>query len=142
MTIASTEKRVRRVCILLAALPVLFVGGIFWSDRFVAFDQSRTLSVHQALSEGLLQGFLGLNVVLFAAAVGLWRRQRWARWVATVWFPLLCVHNLGIELFITGSIQGQSWLHSILISTLWVASVGSVTFGPAASSYFRPGVDG
>jgi len=139
--LALPHKRIRRASLLLGAIPVIFIAVVLWSDSFTPFHD-KALSVRQALSEGVLQGFLALKVVLFAAAVGIWYRWPWSRWVAILWFPLLAAHNITVETWHTGTVAGESWVHAVLISSLWVASLAPVMFGTHARTYFNAGADG
>ena len=85
--------------------------------------QEHPISVREAWSAGLVQGFFLLNLLLAISAVGVWRLQSWARWVALAWFPLLATHNIAIELWHTQSVQAESWFQATVLSALWVGSL-------------------
>ena len=133
----ATQKNLSRLSLALAVIPVLFVVGIFWSDRFVAFDDSRTLSVRQALDAGLLQGFLLLNGVLLGGAVALYFRRSWARWLVLGWLPLLALHNLCMEWWQSGAASVGSTMQAAMISALWLWALFPFLAGRDAAELFR-----
>jgi hypothetical protein len=133
-------KSIRRIALVLGVLPILFITIIAWSGRFEFFG-GNVLSVDAAWSRGLLQGFLVLNILLFVAAIGLWHLKRWASFVAFSWFPLLATNNILTELWLTQSVQPESWFQAIVISAIWLGCLHSFLIGGQAREIFLAGAD-
>lgn len=128
---------IRRVAAVLGALSVLTTVVVLWSDRFMALGSEQAISVGEAWSAGLIQGFFFLNLALVIAAIGVWRLQSWARWIALAWFPMLAIHNLAIELWHTQSVLAESWAHATVISALWVGSLYRFLGSQQAAAIFH-----
>ncbi|MBI2397482.1 MAG: hypothetical protein HYV17_06755 [Xanthomonadales bacterium] len=128
---------IRRVAALLGALGLLIPIGVIWSDRFMAMGSAQTISVREAWSAGLIQGFFILNLVLALAAVGVWLLRSWARWLALAWFPLLAANNIATELWHTHSVQPDSWFQATVLSVLWVGSLYRFLAGQQAAVIFH-----
>lgn len=128
---------VRRIAWFLGVLPVLAISVCIWSDRFIAADPARVMTIGEAWSAGMIQGFFLLNFLLIVAAFGVWHLRSWARWVAFLWFPALAANNIITEILHTNSVQAESWFNAVAISAIWICGLYPSLASRQATAIFR-----
>jgi hypothetical protein len=128
---------ISKTALVLGAMPIVVILALVLTGRFSAGDTEEVLSLNEAWSRGLLQGFLFINIALLPIAVGVWRLQNWARWAALLWFPVLATNNIVTDLWQWSTVHFDTLLNGGLISAIWLWVVWRQLFTREVSAAFH-----
>lgn len=135
----SPKASLRKTALALGVIPVVLLLTLFITDRFTVWDEP--LSLSDAWSRGLVQGFILLNIALVPIAIGVLRARPWARWAALLWFPALVVNNVLIDLWHLHSVRGDTIFIGLSIAAFWVWAAYRQLFNREVSSMFANNAD-
>jgi hypothetical protein len=136
---SSPKASLRKTAFALGVIPVVLLLILSITGRFTVWDEP--LSLSEAWSRGLIQGFVVLNIALIPIAVGVFRARSWARWAAVLWFPALVVNSALIDLWHLHSVRGDTIFLGFSIAAFWVWAAYRQLFNPRVSPVFSGNVD-